>query len=119
MKKPNSVREPIQVYLDETERSFLDEIAAREGVSRSEVLRRSVRQYRATRADDESPMLRLLNDVQLGVGESTNSDDAGPRHDELLADAYSYAAPSPAAPSPAAPSPAAPSPAAPRRRRAP
>ncbi len=95
MKKPNSVREPIQVYLDDTERSWLDAMAATEGVSRSELLRRSVRQYRATRDDAQSPMLRLLHDAQLGAGETPNSADAARRHDEVLAEAYAYVVPSP------------------------
>ncbi len=36
------VREPIQVYLTEKERTVLDRLAAAMGVSRSEVLRRGV-----------------------------------------------------------------------------
>jgi hypothetical protein len=38
------VREPIQVYLSTTERESLDRVAARLGVSRSEVLRRGLEQ---------------------------------------------------------------------------
>lgn len=39
-----SVREPIQVYLTSYERDLLDRCAAELGVSRSEVLRRGLRQ---------------------------------------------------------------------------
>ena len=38
------VREPIQVYLSTAERERLDHVAARLGVSRSEVLRRGLEQ---------------------------------------------------------------------------
>jgi hypothetical protein len=38
------VREPIQVYLSTAERERLDRVAARMGVSRSEVLRRGLEQ---------------------------------------------------------------------------
>lgn len=36
------VREPIQVYLSSAERTLLDQLASRLGVSRSEVLRRGL-----------------------------------------------------------------------------
>ena len=87
MRKPKSVREPIQVYLDDAERAFLDEMAAREGVSRSEVLRRSVRQYRAVRSA-ESPMLRLLDEALAEPGLTTGEGDVAQRHDDYLADEY-------------------------------
>lgn len=85
MKKPKSVREPLQVYLDGTERAWLDEVAESEGVSRSEVLRRSVRLYRAERLV-ESPMLKLLDEVSA-EGHAAEGDVAR-RHDDYLADAY-------------------------------
>lgn len=40
---PKTVREPIQVYLTPQERSELDRVAKKMGVSRSEALRRGVR----------------------------------------------------------------------------
>lgn len=48
MKRPRRpsprVREPVQVYLDSTDRNLLDRLAARTGLSRAELLRRGVRQ---------------------------------------------------------------------------
>jgi hypothetical protein len=37
------VREPVQVYLDENDRSLLEEVAREVGTSRAEVLRRGLR----------------------------------------------------------------------------
>src|SRR5256886_6303562 len=37
------VREPVQVYLDEADRSLLEELAARTGLPRAELLRRGLR----------------------------------------------------------------------------
>src|SRR5947208_15740986 len=37
------VREPVQVYLDEVDRSLLEELAARTGLPRAELLRRGLR----------------------------------------------------------------------------
>lgn len=45
-KKPMMVREPIQIYLDRTERSQLDVLAKELEVSRGEVLRRGLEALR-------------------------------------------------------------------------
>jgi hypothetical protein len=46
--KRSTVREPVQVYLDATDRSLLEEVASRTGLSRAEILRRGLRRV----ADD-------------------------------------------------------------------
>ncbi len=92
MNKPKSVREPIQVYLDDVERSWLDQIAAREGVSRSEALRRSVRQYHAALEASSSPMLQLLDDALNEPGLTSGAADVARRHDDELADLYDLTA---------------------------
>jgi hypothetical protein len=54
-----AVREPLQVYLSTTERERLDRLAARLGVSRSEVLRRGLEAL----AQAEQPGDRALADL--------------------------------------------------------
>ena len=53
------VREPIQVYLSTAERDWLDRLASRMGVSRSEVLRRGL----AAMAETEKPGDAALADL--------------------------------------------------------
>lgn len=93
MKKPNSVREPIQVYLDEAERGQLDDIASREGISRSEALRRSVRSYHQQLSADRPPMLQLLSDAAGQEGLMNAPADMARRHDDYLTEAYTYRPP--------------------------
>ena len=88
MKSPKSVREPIQAYLDETERGWLDAIAEREGISRSEALRRSIRQYHQAGAAPTSPLLAIVDAALTEPGLSTGPGDIATRHDAHLADAY-------------------------------
>ena len=47
-KKPNRVREPVQVYLDRPDKELLDKTARKTGLSRAEILRRGLRRV----ADD-------------------------------------------------------------------
>lgn len=88
MKSPKSVREPIQAYLDETERGWLDAIAEREGISRSEALRRSIRQYHQAGSSGTSPLLAIVDAALAEPGLATGPTDIAGRHDAYLADAY-------------------------------
>lgn len=58
------VREPIQVYLTISERSELDRLASRFGVSRSEILRRGVATLGATESVGHvtGPLADLVDD---------------------------------------------------------
>ena len=54
------VREPIQVYLTDTERADLDRVAREMGVSRSEALRRGIEAVEA--GGTSGPLPRLVNE---------------------------------------------------------
>ncbi len=83
-KAEKTVREPLQVYLAPDERALLDEVAARTGLSRAEVLRRGLRSFAADQAQGSSPLLDFL----LGLSDGDWPADLAERHDDHLADAY-------------------------------
>ena len=80
-RKRTVVREPIQVYLTRDERGVLDRLAEELGVSRAEILRRSLQSYAVEQAQGRSPVLDLVREMQ-GADWPTGG------HDELLADTY-------------------------------
>ena len=82
---PKVVREPVQVYLDEPDRSTLERAALASGLPRAEVLRRGLRRFAAELLADESPALAFL-DSAAGVTPSDAPPDVAIRHDEYLAD---------------------------------
>ena len=78
------VREPVQVYLDEADRSLLEELAARTGLPRAELLRRGLRRMADEVLTERAPgwsFDRLVG--ALGDDASLPSDLAA-RHDEYL-----------------------------------
>lgn len=86
--RPKAVKVPVQVYMDRTDRSLLDQVARAEGISRAEVLRRGVRAYARQRIPPgEGPLDRFMREI-------ANSDwppgptDIGVRHDDYLAEIY-------------------------------
>ncbi len=83
-RRPKAVREPIQVYLTTEERSALDALAARTGISRAEVLRRGLRAFAVQQAGGHSPLLGTL--IELG-GDDWPADLAE-RHDDYLSEHY-------------------------------
>ena len=87
-RRPNKVREPIQVYLTAEERTELDRLANEEGISRAEVLRRGIRSYALECAAGYSPVLDLITELKGNDWPS----DVATNHDDHLADAYSNAA---------------------------
>lgn len=83
--EPKSVREPVQVYLDASDREVLDRAADASGLPRAEVLRRGLRRFAAELLADESPALSFLERAADQARGDTPS-DAAERHDELLGD---------------------------------
>ena len=79
-----SVREPIQVYLTGEERSELDRLAAQEGISRAEVLRRGIRSYALESAAGDGPVLNLITELKGDDWPSNLASD----HDKHLGEAY-------------------------------
>ncbi len=81
------VREPLQVYLAEDERTLLDRLAAESGVSRAEVLRRGIKALaRAQEPWERSPVLEFMRELQ-GRSDALPSDVAE-RHDDYLAEEH-------------------------------
>jgi hypothetical protein len=79
-------RAPIQVYLDADERLWLDDLATRLGVSRSEVLRRGVRRLRAEFVAPDSPLQRVLALATADPALRAAPSDLGTRQRDYLVD---------------------------------
>jgi hypothetical protein len=86
-KPTRRVREPIQVYLDADERALLDRVASESGLSRAEVLRRSLRRYAVEQRSGRSPMLEFLDYMESRQDLNLPA-DLSERHDDYLAEAY-------------------------------
>jgi hypothetical protein len=88
MKRPRRssarVREPVQVYLDPADRSLLDRLASRTGLSRAELLRRGVRQLAELELSDR-PAGWSFERLAGALGDDpTLPADLSARHDEYL-----------------------------------
>ena len=77
------VRDPVQVYLAPDDRDLLNRLAAENGLSKAEVLRRGMRSF-AREQSGASPMLAFIAESQQG----TWPDSVSARHDEILAETY-------------------------------
>jgi hypothetical protein len=78
------VREPVQVYLDPSDRDLLEELARRTGLARAELLRRGLRQLGGRLLGDRAPGWSL--DALTGsLGDAADLPaDLAARHDEYL-----------------------------------
>ncbi len=83
-KKADRVKEPMQVYLAESDRSLLDELALTRSVSRAEVLRQGIRRLAMDRVAESTPGRSL--DALIGAfGDAADIPaDLSVRHDEYL-----------------------------------
>lgn len=84
-KTPSRIREPVQVYLTESDRAALERAAQATGLSRAEVLRRGLRRFAAEALAEESPALAFLADV-ASLGVHNVPSDVAEKHDDFLAD---------------------------------
>jgi hypothetical protein len=82
--KTREVREPVQVYLDERDRSLLEELAARSALSRAELLRLGLRRLSAEMLTDSKPGGSL--DSLIGVLDEAPGlpRDLAAKHDDYL-----------------------------------
>ena len=80
-RKPQALREPIQVYLDGRDRALLDELSKREKVPRSEILRMALRRLGAGVAAGRADGLAVLTGSLAGT---SAPEDLAERHDEYL-----------------------------------
>lgn len=83
-RSPSRVREPVQAYLDETDRALLEEVARHTGLARAEILRRGLRAFARDVLAERKPGWSL--DFLIGSLPDGPSDLAE-RHDEYLAQA--------------------------------
>ena len=86
-KRPDRVREPVQVYLDRRDRDLLENLAAKTSLSRAEVLRRALRRFAREELSERPPgwsFERLIG--VLGEDPSLPADLAE-RHDTYFQEA--------------------------------
>lgn len=85
-RKPERVvREPVQVYMDVSDRALLEQASVASGLSRAEVLRRGLHRFAAELLADTSPALAFLESA-ASVVPVDSAPDVAARHDEYLAD---------------------------------
>jgi hypothetical protein len=83
-KPPRKVREPVQVYLDPTDKELLDQLSASTSLPRAELLRRGLRRL-ATELNAEAEPGRSLSSLIGALGDSADiPSDLSQRHDEYL-----------------------------------
>lgn len=82
--KTPTVREPVQVYLDERDRDLLERVAGHSGLSRAEVLRRGLREL-AVAVLRQAGSANALESLIGALGTDTSiPTDLSARHDEYL-----------------------------------
>ena len=84
-RKPQVVREPVQVYLDRQDRATLEDLARKTGLSKAELLRRGLRKLAGDELGQRAPGWSL--DVLIGAIPN------GPPDLSARADDYLYGAP--------------------------
>ena len=82
--RPRRVREPVQVYLDRTDRDLLDQVARRSGVPKAEVLRRGLRVLAEQVMTEHAPGWSLGRLVGALGDDPALPRDLAARHDEYL-----------------------------------
>jgi hypothetical protein len=78
------IREPVQVYLDERDRSLLDEMAERSSLSRAELLRLGLRRLSGEILAERRPGSGLAALKGVLDASSNVPSDLAARHDEYL-----------------------------------
>ena len=82
--KRTRVREPVQVYLDTTDRSLLEEVASRTGLSRAEILRRGLRRVADDLLAEQAPGSSFEHLVGALGDDPSLPEDLSTRHDHYL-----------------------------------
>lgn len=84
MTKRSKVREPFQVYLDPADRTLLDDVAERTGLSRAEILRRGLRRVAGDLLEEEEPGSAFEQLVGALGDDPSLPTDLAERHDAYL-----------------------------------
>ncbi|MEX2048363.1 MAG: hypothetical protein WEB90_02170 [Gemmatimonadota bacterium] len=82
--KPLRVREPVQVYLDPGDRSLLEEVASRTGLSRAEILRRGMRMAADALLAEREPGSSFEHLIGALGDDASLPEDLAARHDHYL-----------------------------------
>ena len=82
--KPLRVREPVQVYLDQGDRSLLEDVARRTGLSRAEILRRGLRLAADALLADRTPGSSFEHLIGALGDDPSLPEDLSSRHDHYL-----------------------------------
>lgn len=82
------VREPVQVYLDRTDRDLLERVARAKGLSRAEVLRRGLRSLAVEALTERPPGSSFEYLIGCFGDDPSIPTDLSVRHDEYLVQAY-------------------------------
>lgn len=81
---PKRIREPVQVYLDPADRSLLEEVAERTGLSRAEILRRGLRRVASDLLEEAEPGAAFERLVGALGDDPSLPRDLAARHDDYL-----------------------------------
>jgi hypothetical protein len=84
MPKHTRVREPVQVYLDPVDRSLLEDVAERTGLSRAEILRRGLRRVAGDLLAEHEPGAAFERLVGALGDDPSLPPDLAAHHDEYL-----------------------------------
>ena len=82
--KPLRVRQPVQVYLDRGDRSLLEDVASRTGLSRAEILRRGMRMAAGALLAERKPGSSFEHLIGALGDDPSLPEDLSTRHDHYL-----------------------------------
>ena len=82
--KPLRIREPVQVYLDQGDRSLLEEVVSRTGLSRAEILRRGMRMAADALLAEREPGSSFEHLIGALGDDASLPEDLSTRHDHYL-----------------------------------
>ncbi len=83
-KSARRVQEPVQVYLDQTDRELLEQVVRATGLSRAEILRRGLRRVADDALTERAPGWSLDRLVGAMGGAADLPTDLAECHDEYL-----------------------------------
>ena len=78
------MKHPIQVYLDDRDRSMLRRLSQRLALSQAETVREAIRRWAMELSGDEDPVLRLIG----GLDDPAVPADLSTRHDAYAVTEY-------------------------------
>lgn len=81
---PRRVREPVQVYLESSEKQLLDQLSLSTSLSRAELMRRGLRRLAAEMATDATPGQSLTSLIGALGHDADIPNDLSVRHEDYL-----------------------------------